>query len=160
MPQLVFRGGTIELRGLLQDAPGAASLPGALAWDPREACYRAPAMAYRDVVQALHDAKLELTDEARRYEVLASGPRVHREPRPFQSEALAAWRAAGGRGVVVLPTGAGKTHVAVMAIDAIRRSTLVIAPTLDLVRQWYDLLRATFDIPVGVVGGGDHDVQP
>ena len=41
-----------------------------------------------------------------------------------------------------------------------RRSTLVVAPTLDLVRQWYDLLRATFGVAVGVVGGGDHDVQP
>ena len=54
----------------------------------------------------------------------------------------------------------GKTHVAVMGIDLWRRSTLVVAPTLDLVRQWYDLLRATFRVPVGVVGGGDHDVQP
>jgi superfamily II DNA or RNA helicase len=47
-----------------------------------------------------------------------------------------------------------------MAIDAVRRSALVVAPTLDLVRQWYDLLRATFTVPVGVIGGGDHDVQP
>jgi superfamily II DNA or RNA helicase len=46
-----------------------------------------------------------------------------------------------------------------MAIDDKRRSTLVVAPTLDLVRQWYDVLRATFGAPVGVVGGGDHDVQ-
>src|SRR5207244_2514858 len=39
-------------------------------------------------------------------------------------------------------------------------STLVVAPTLDLVRQWYDLLRATFGVPVGVVGGGDYEVLP
>ncbi len=62
--------------------------------------------------------------------------------------------------MVVLPTGAGKTQVAVMAIDDERRSTLVVAPTLDLVRQWYDLLRATFGLEVGVVGGGEHEVQP
>jgi hypothetical protein len=37
-------------------------------------------------------------------------------PRPYQSEALSALRAARGRGVVVLPS-AGKTQVAVMAID-------------------------------------------
>ena len=40
-----------------------------------------------------------------------------------------------------------------------RRSTLVVAPTLDLVRQWFDLLKTTFRVPVGVVGGGEHDVQ-
>jgi superfamily II DNA or RNA helicase len=47
-----------------------------------------------------------------------------------------------------------------MAIDDRRRSTLVVAPTLDLVRQWYDVLKATFGMPIGVVGGGEHDVHP
>jgi superfamily II DNA or RNA helicase len=154
---LTFRSGTIELHGLSRDTPG---IPSEMSWDERAACFRAPAVAYAGVIDALARAAISFADEARRDEVLASGARVHREPRPFQSEALQAWRAANGRGVVVLPTGAGKTHVAVLAIDATRRSTLVVAPTLDLVRQWYDLLRATFAVPIGVVGGGDHDVQP
>ena len=34
---------------------------------------------------------------------------------------VAAWRAAGNRGVVVLPTGTGKTHLANMAIDRAKR---------------------------------------
>jgi superfamily II DNA or RNA helicase len=84
---------------------------------------------------------------------------VQRSSRPYQDEALSAWSAARGRGVVVLPTGAGKTHVACLAIDDRRRSTLVLAPTLDLVRQWYDVLRATFGVPVGVIGGGDYGVE-
>ena len=62
--------------------------------------------------------------------------------------------------MVVLPTGAGKSHVALLAIDQTRRSTLVVAPTLDLVRQWFDLLGATFGMPIGLVGGGEHDLQP
>ena len=103
--------------------------------------------------------RIAFDDGARAYEEV--GPAlVHREPRPFQREALEAWVKARGRGVVVLPTGAGKTHVAMMAIDQKRRSTLVVAPTLDLVRQWYDLLAATFGVPVGVVGGGDYEVRP
>jgi superfamily II DNA or RNA helicase len=47
-----------------------------------------------------------------------------------------------------------------MAIDQRRRSTLVVAPTLDLVRQWYDQLGASFDAPVGLIGGGEYDVRP
>ena len=150
---LSFASGTIEVRGWQSGAP-----PGA-AWDERTACHRAPAIAYAEIVRALCIAKTPYADDARRYEKLATGARVHREARPYQKEAIAAWNAARGRGVVVLPTGAGKTHVAVMAIDEKRRSTLVVAPTLDLVRQWYDLLGATFGVPIGLVGGGAHDVR-
>ncbi len=156
MVTLDFAAGTIEVRGLVEGTP---VLPPCCRWDPRTACHRAEAIAYADVVRALH-GKIEYEDRARRYPTLDDGARVHREPRPYQAEALAAWRARRGRGVVVLPTGAGKSHVAAMAIDAARRATLVVAPTLDLVRQWYDLLRTTFAQPVGVVGGGDYEVHP
>ena len=156
MIRLRYVGGTLEVHGL--DA-GSSLVPEAR-WDPRTACQRAPAVAYADLVLALRKAGLDYEDEARAYTELSCGALAKHEPRPYQSEAIAEWRKRRGRGVVVLPTGAGKTHVAVMGIDLWRRSTLVVAPTLDLVRQWYDLLRATFRMPVGVVGGGEHDVQP
>ncbi len=140
--------------------PEGLLLPEDCAFDPRTQCHRAPAVAYANVVRAIVAAKVPYEDGARRYEELGHGPIAHREPRPYQSEAIAAWRKARGRGVVVLPTGAGKSHVAVLAIDDKRRSALVIAPTLDLVRQWYDLLGSTFRVPIGVVGGGEHDVRP
>lgn len=155
---LEFDAGTITLEGIEKDDPRITGMAG-LAWDARAARYRAPAVSYAPVVLALRKAGVAYEDRARRYRELAHGVRVHREPRPYQAEALAAWKKAQGRGVVVLPTGAGKTQVATMAIDDRRRSALVIAPTLDLVRQWYDVLKATFGVPVGVVGGGDHDVQ-
>jgi superfamily II DNA or RNA helicase len=128
-------------------------------WDARTACHRAPASSYAGLRRALARAELEVEDRARRYAELPAGARVHREPRPYQAEALAAWRASQGRGVVVLPTGAGKTWLACLAIEDRRRSALVVAPTLDLVRQWYDVLRTTFGAAVGVIGGGEYDVQ-
>lgn len=157
MPAIRFAAGTLELSGVERDAKG---VPAPFAWDERAACFRAPAIEYARAIAELREAFAEIVDEARRDEPLASGAIAHREPRPFQSEALSAWVAAGRRGVVVLPTGAGKTHVATMAIDAVRRSTLVVAPTLDLVAQWHELLRATFGGRVGIVGGGDHEVLP
>src|SRR5258707_796136 len=117
------RSGTIELVGLPADGP---ALPGALAWDPRAACPRPPAQSSADVLRALARAKLTCDDRARDYTTLDTGARVRREPRPYQREALEAWRQAGGCGVVVLPTGAGKTLVAELAIDDRRRSTLVV----------------------------------
>ena len=128
-------------------------------WDARTGCFRAPAAGYAAVRRALARDGHAVDDRARGYSELGSGIRVRPTPRPYQAEALAAWQAAKGRGVVVLPTGAGKTHVACLAIDDRRRSTLVLAPTLDLVRQWYDVLRVTFGVPVGVIGGGDYGVE-
>lgn len=152
---LRFSAGTLELRGIPAEAA-----PEGFVWDPRTACLRAPAMAYARAVLALRRDKIPYRDEARAYPEIAGEPRAHRAPRPYQEEALAAWRRGQGRGVVVLPTGAGKTHLAVMAIAEKKRATLVVAPTLDLVRQWHGLLTATFGEGIGVVGGGEHDVRP
>jgi superfamily II DNA or RNA helicase len=151
-----FASGTLELRSW----PEATPPPPGCAWDERTRCHRAPGIAYADVIRTLVSAKIAYEDSARAYTELAAGARVRREPRYFQREALDSWSAQRGRGVVVLPTGAGKSHVALMAIDAKKRSALVVAPTLDLVRQWFDLLSATFGGPIGLVGGGEHDVQP
>ncbi len=155
--ELTWRSGTLEVRGMSEDATG---LPASCRWDPRTRCHRAPGIAYAALVLGLRDAGHTLVDKARAYEEFTLSATVRREPRPYQTEAIAAWKRARGRGVVVLPTGAGKTHVAVMGIELWKRSTLVVAPTLDLVRQWYDLLRTTFGCDVGLVGGGEHDVKP
>lgn len=160
MVELDFRSGTLELRSV--DGPTTdfvTSLPSCV-WDVRSACFRAEARAYADIVRALVHAKVPYEDRARRYTELGARALAQRAPRPYQSEALAAWEQRRGRGVVVLPTGAGKSQLGVMAIEKKQRSTLVIAPTLDLVRQWHGLLRATFGVPVGVVGGGEHVLHP
>jgi len=154
---LHFVAGTVELRGVSGELSG---LPADCAWDPRSACFRAPASSYARLVLGLRQLALPFEDQARAYPELDFGLRVQRAPRPFQSEALTAFKQHKGRGVVVLPTGAGKSHVAVLAIDLWRRSTLVVAPTLALVQQWYDLLRASFGVEVGVVGGGEYSLHP
>jgi superfamily II DNA or RNA helicase len=153
---VAFASGTLEVRAWPETVPA----PQGCAWDERTRCHRAPGIAYADVIRALVGAKIAYEDSARAYAELPAGARIHREARYYQSEALAAWNAQRGRGVVVLPTGAGKSHVALLAIDAKKRSALVVAPTLDLVRQWFDLLGATFGGPIGLVGGGEHDVRP
>ena len=156
--RLRFTAGTLDIGGL--EAASDPALPDACRWDPRTRRFRAPAAAYAPVVRALVRRGIAYEDEARGYGVLDGGLRVRREPRPFQVEAVETWRAARGRGVVVLPTGAGKTEVALLAMDAVRRDTIVVAPTLDLVGQWHRLLRERFRAEIGVLGGGDHLVEP
>lgn len=158
---LAFSGGTLEIRGW-PPPDGAGPPPGVSdgLWDARIAAWRSTASAYADVVRGLVRARLPFEDRARAYTVVEAEPVVRREPRPYQAEALESWRRARGRGVVVLPTGAGKTQVAVMAMEAKMRSTLIVVPTLELLRQWVELVASTFGVPVGIVGGGEYDLQP
>jgi superfamily II DNA or RNA helicase len=151
--RVFFQGGTVCLEGLAS----ATEVP-AFRWDDRSGCHRGPAVAYAELVLWLRDQGLTYHDDARGYEKLAVPEVVRQTPFPYQSEALAAWERNRCRGVVVLPTGSGKTFVATMAIDRRPRSTLVVVPTLDLLNQWYDLLEASFRQPVGIVGGGYHEV--
>jgi len=85
------------------------------------------------------------------------------EPRPYQIEALARWLAAGSAGVVVLPTGAGKTFVAALAIHETHLWTLAIVPTLDLLQQWRSALASALSIDedeIGIFGGGEKELKP
>lgn len=157
--RLRFYSGTLEVRPD-DDAFDieAAGLNSLVKRDKRSGCYRAPAYQYASIVRALLRAEADLVDDARIYPEIA-GPVKTREPRPYQSAAVEAWVKARGRGTVVLPTGAGKTQVALMAIAEKKRATLVVAPTLDLVRQWHEELETMFGVEVGVIGGGDYSPQ-
>lgn len=81
------------------------------------------------------------------------------ELRWYQREALSAWIAGGKRGVVVLPTGAGKTILAAAAIAACRVSTLCLVPTRVLLDQWAKVIGQFVPGP-GRLGDGEHRVAP
>ncbi len=149
-----FDGGTLVLEQFAPD-----EIPTGFRHDPRIGLPRGRGIRYHDVVLALHRSGEPYADEARDYGVLERHHETGRTPRVYQAEAVAAWRASGRRGTVVLPTGAGKSFVAEMCIADAKRSTLVVAPTLDLVGQWYDQLRHAFGDPVGIIGGGAHEVH-
>jgi superfamily II DNA or RNA helicase len=82
------------------------------------------------------------------------------ELRWYQRDALAAWRDAGDRGVVALPTGAGKTLVAVAAIAALSVPTLILVPTRILLDQWLRTLEVMWPYPAGRLGDGEYRVAP
>lgn len=130
-------------------------------WDARSQSYRAPGRAYREVMETLSQAGVKVRDEAASFLKLDLGYARDIEPYRHQQGALNAWKRAGRRGVVVLPTGAGKTLVAQLALRDTPRSALICVPTLDLMHQWYAGLLAAFpDTPVGLLGGGSKDDTP
>jgi superfamily II DNA or RNA helicase len=146
--------GTLLLEGFPPD-----DVPEGFVFDTRVGLPRAPAIRYADVALDLHRRKIPYVDEARAYANLDREHARDRVPRGYQVDAVEAWVNAGRRGVIVLPTGAGKSFVAELCIARAGRSALIIAPTLDLVGQWYDQLRRAFGDPIGLLGGGHHEIE-
>jgi superfamily II DNA or RNA helicase len=81
--------------------------------------------------------------------------------RDYQQEALRRWFGAKKRGVIVLPTGSGKTIIALEAIRQLGVKTLIVVPTIDLLNQWSEVLKKQLHVPeVGMLGGGTKVVAP
>jgi len=156
-PKLTFDRGTL----LLHPPPRGKAWVDYATWDDRVEKFRIPGMHYRPLVEVLQASEVDFIDDAKEFIPLELVSSFEMEPYPHQQEALLAWKLAGRRGVVVLPTAAGKTYLAQLAMQATPRSTLIVVPTLDLMHQWYAQLEAAFpDVEVGLLGGGSRDRTP
>ena len=152
---LKFDRGTL----ILHPPPSSAGWAGIAEWDDRIERLRAPAWQYRKLLEALKKDGVELEDKARGYATLELSGDTLLEPYAHQAAALEMWINAGRRGVVVLPTGSGKTALATMAMQRTKRSVLIVVPTLDLMQQWYATLEQTFPgQTIGLLGGGSRDL--
>ncbi len=146
----------------LQRTMQAVGWRGRTVVDTRRKCLRILPIDY------LHICKLLAThyDVEKNFDTRPPLPHpveVAQQPRPYQSEAITSWEKANHKGVVVLPTGAGKTLVALLAVSTLNTHTLICVPTLDLLGQWRTSLLANTNLQeeeVGTWGGGDKDLKP
>ena len=153
-PTLSYDRGTL----ILHPPPRGKAWVDFAEWDDRVERFRIPAVRYRGLVESLRVAETPVDDRARDFSELRLAFSRAPVPYPHQTEALQAWQAAGRRGVVVLPTGAGKTFLAQLALQTTARSTLIVVPTNDLLHQGYAALLAAFPgTNVGLLGGGSRD---
>ncbi len=128
-------------------------------WDPRVDAFRVMPIYYPDVLSFLDRSRIFYKDEAADpLPIPLLSSRV--ELRSYQTSALDAWFEVGGRGVIVLPTAAGKTFIALKAIEKLNVATLIVVPTLDLLYQWRQLLIDQFRMEVGIIGGGENVLKP
>ncbi len=153
---LRFDRGTIRLDGPMpHETPVAHVL-----WDGRTHCWRAPAFRYRDLIRSLHDARVPMVDGLRGRVVKPTGPWRRPGLRPYQRHALQAWQHADRRGVLVLPTGSGKTHIALAAMAELAKPSVVLCPTRALLNQWLDQIRRWYTGPLGAFGDGERHAAP
>lgn len=87
--------------------------------------------------------------------------------RPYQRDAVEAFWAgggsAGGSGVVVLPCGAGKTIVAMGALERVGAQTLILSSNVTALRQWRrELLEKTNlgEDMIGEYSGEQKEIRP
>ncbi len=155
--RIVFDRGTLVFHDV-PDGVDVARIPGVL-WDARIGAHRAPARLAYALVSECRRRDVPLADAPRPRLVPPSGLRAP-TLRPYQESALAAWRLAGRRGVIVLPTGAGKTQVALAAIATTRTPCLCLVPTRALMAQWTAALANVYDGPIGCFGDGERALAP
>ncbi len=151
-PAIFFQGGTL----VLQHTDAIENVPTPFQFVKSR--WRCEAYHYRSVLpwireQGIHNAVprwqrpgLELCDT--------------RELHDYQIKALDNWKEAEKRGSIVLPTGAGKTLVAIHAIFHVNASAVVLVPTTSLLYQWYALLTNAFQTEIGVYYAGEKRVRP
>ena len=155
--RLRFDRGTIVLTDLPKGVSVAAA-PGVL-WDRRVRAYRAPASRYSALARWLLVAGL-------RFEEIPARPRSTQEAwsavelRSYQEAALTAWELAQRRGVIALPTGSGKTRLALTAMQRTQLSALCLVPTRVLLDQWSREVNAVYREPIGCYGDGVRRLAP
>lgn len=155
---LRFDRGTILITDVPEHLDLAAGAPGVL-WDSRVQAHRAPAAAYARLHAWLLGAGARVVD-AVRTERQATDGWTEIDLRAYQATALWAWELAGRRGVVVLPTGSGKTRVALAAMAQTRLPALCLVPTRVLLDQWRREIASVYPHAVGAYGDGTRDAAP
>lgn len=146
---------------LVLEAERAGEQPGDIAgvvWDDERRAWRLPAERYAELMRQLADDGVEVSDDlcGRDTAMTWALPAL----RWYQHAALASWIAGGSRGVIALPTGAGKTMVAAAAIAQLGVATLCLVPTRLLLDQWARVLTAAASHPIGRLGDGERVVAP
>lgn len=165
LPCIDFHQGTLRLRGL--DAIAEALIqPYAMTYDPRQECWQCDAMhalpLLRQIEEMFPGAAQEFRDSQLftqiRTRIAVNSDRLPRL-RPDQVDAIEAFDSHGRRGLVVMPTGTGKTLVAISLLARYRLSTLIVVPVRDLMYQWHSKILELLGVDAGLIGDGVHRVS-
>ena len=129
--------------------------------DPRTNQLRAQAFHYQDIITYLQNSGIKYDNNVMDLIPLPNLKieNTHLSLRSYQKKAIENWISAGKKGCIILPTGSGKTIIAIKLIEIINSSTLIVVPTLDLMEQWTKFLSKYFrKIEIGNIGKGISNI--
>lgn len=164
--RLAFDRGTLTLES--RDASAFRVVQQRVTWvtDERTASasgeqfWRTDAMAYTRVREASDAANLPLDDNVPAWESVTWPNARLRALRPEQMSAAAEWKNRGRAGIIIMPTGTGKTEVALSLMHDLSVSTLIVAPIRDLMYQWHQRIQTTLGYNAGIIGDNTFNFRP
>jgi superfamily II DNA or RNA helicase len=158
--RLDFDQGTLLLNGFSLSSAQESFPEIPWVFDPRIRKLRADACWYS---QFLRDAKAcaqTVSDRVQAWRSIAMSQRHLPPLRPEQQRAMDAFLCGGERGVVVMPTGTGKTIVALAIARHLKVSCLFVAPIRDLMYQWHQRIADHLAVDAGIIGDNLFNVRP
>jgi superfamily II DNA or RNA helicase len=129
--------------------------------DPRTNQLRALALHYQDIIKYLQNSGIQYEDNVMELIPIQNLriENINLSLRAYQKKSIENWIKAGKKGCIILPTGSGKTIIAIKLIEIINSSTLIVVPTLDLMEQWTKFLSKYFQkLEIGNIGGGIFNI--
>jgi len=157
--KLAFSAGTLVLEGVSRQGLADIFGEGGWVWDRRVEAWRCDAIAYAAASDRLRQSGSRWLDGVPAWQPVR-WPRLALHPlREEQQAAVAAWTAAR-HGTVVMPTGTGKTEVALAIMAQTALATLVVAPVRDLMYQWQRRILDGLGYDAGIIGDNVFNVHP
>ena len=150
-PSLSFEQGTLVLAGWSQVAVERVFGKSLFTWDSRSLVWRAPALQYPEILAAFDARAAGTLNQVQQWQTVNWANVQLPEMRSEQALAVEKWMA-NKRGLVVMPTGTGKTEVALQIMAQTGCSTLVVAPIRDLMYQWHRRILRALDYDAGIIG--------
>ena len=156
---LSFAGGTLLLEGIARQDVLRLFGPTPWVWDGRVRAWRCDAMEYVAVCRRLREEGRPFEDRVPQWQSVRWPQTEIHSLRTEQRDAVTSW-AKVRRGCIVMPTGTGKTEVALSIMTHYPTSTLVVAPVRDLMYQWHRRILQGLGYDAGVIGDNVFRVRP
>ena len=136
------------------------SIRGMVEYDPKRKLFKVKPMYYFDLIRELEKLGVYVVNRTNLKDTypLSFNIELKVTLRPYQEEAVNAWLK-NRKGIIALPTGAGKTVIALAIIAKLREKTLIVTYTKDQMMQWREMLLKYTTITLDKIGLYYGDVK-
>jgi len=124
----------------------------------REKCVTTPVALYQKYLKFLESEGFTVENKVEELPDIQIHLQKRFELLPHQEDAFRAWHRAR-RGTIAIFTRGGKSFIALEAIYSLRKPTLILVTTKELLQTWLEYIERYLGVPrhlIGVVGAGER----